>query len=124
MLRRLQRGDTRAGETDCTDDLHGGRRDVLKFAGHRIDARGEFAKLVDVIIRGGCGCRRDGTGRAAVGVGSVDMCGDSKLCRGDSDHAAKLATAKDADALVAGVCAFCGHDGVSATESVCACRQL
>ena len=111
-----------AGKAALSDDLHGGSRHILEFAGHGINARREPAQAFDVVI--GCGgCRgRHLSGRACLRIGGIDMRPDAELRGGDGNHPAKLAAAEDADArgALSVAAGRAGHDGLSATESVCA----
>ena len=122
VLCRLERGRARAGKAAFADDLHGGSRHIFEFAGHGIDAGCEPAQTFDVVIGcGGCrGCHL--SGRASLRIRGIDMRPDAELCGGNGNHPAKLAAAKNADAGCALSVAAdrAGHDGRSATESVCA----
>ena len=122
VLCRLKRGRARAGKAALSDDLQGGSRHILEFAGHGINARREPAQAFDVVI--GCGgCRgRHLSGRACLRIGGIDMRPDAELRGGDGNHPAKLAAAEDADArgALSVAAGRAGHDGLSATESVCA----
>ena len=122
VLCRLKRGRARAGKAGLFDDLHGGSRHILEFAGHGINARREPAQAFDVVIGcGGCRCRHL-SGWACLRIGGIDMRPDAELRGGDGNHPAKLAATEDADARSALPVAAgrAGHDGLSATESVCA----